>query len=259
MKHLITTLAILLMAIGAHAADTLTIATQTSTLTAPLQDGTLECNIVAQVPVNGNATLQATLNDRVNKRVAQMLESIKGEESTLPLLNSIERALIKAVPRFNAISGRHHISLDATLTRVYETSQIITFRLDLEYYGTDKQRHLTIDHITIVKQNGKALQWNDVVVKKQQGKFCKTLATVMQTYFGVKDFNNLKAQLKNGDKLTPETFPLPSDYVAVTRDGLCFAYNAGEIADPDKGMPFCTISLSSVWGCLTPNAKKLLK
>jgi len=259
MNRLLIAILMLGLAVASWAADTLTIANVTSALNLPLQDGTLECNINAQVPVNVNSTFQTTLNERVNKRVALLMEFIKGEESTLPLLNSIERAMIKAVPKYNSVSGRHHITMDISLIREYESSKLITFRLDLEYYGLDKQRHQATDHITIIKQNGKTLSWSDVIAKKQQGKFAKAAASAMESYFGVRDFINLKAQLKNGATMKPETFPLPEGDVAITRDGFCLAYQAGEIADEDKGLPYCTMSLSSVWSYVSPSAKKVLK
>lgn len=268
MKKLLTTICILMVGTSVClGADTLSIAHKTSQLTIPLQRGCIECNIDAQMPLTGGKALGESLAQRLGMTVGKAtgiksMEKASGEIH-MPALSDVESSFAKYMTNQIATQTRdakaYNLTLDVTMMREYETAKLITFRIEVLYYGVDNKRHQLVDRVTLIKQTGKTLQWSDVVNKKQRARFCKAAAQSLNSFFGVMDFINLKNSLSNGQSLREDSFPLPENGVAITRDGFCMLYAPGEITGPERGQPMGTIRLQSVWSYLTPAAKKWFK
>lgn len=249
-------------------ADTLMLANKTSTMVAAYGRGTVECNLNAQIPVSGNKALLSELSDRVGEAANKAMQSATGAallSSTSPqddatvITGSVETAFFRRM--MTAVSGGKAsggLTLDLTLTREYETAKLITFRVEVTVYGQGNSRGQHTTFVSLLKSTGKTLDWPSIVQKKSKARFQKAVAASMESFFGVRDWINLRSQLKSPPQ-SAEAFPLPSGPVAVTRDGLVFSYSAGEIAAPEKGQPLGTLSLQKVWLYLTPATKKLLR
>lgn len=267
MKKILAILLSAFFAVVGYGADTLTIAHKTSLLTVPLKRGSIECNIEADMPVKGGVTLFNNLSQRLCLAVGKAtgIENLdKGfEKIQMPALSNMESSFVKYISEQMETQTRdahaYNLTLDVQMLREYESSQLITFRIDVTYYGLDNKRRQVTDHVSLLKQSGKTLSWNEVLNKKTRPKFCKAVAQSLNGYFGVMDFINLKNALLNGAEIKEDNFPLPENGPAVTRDGLVVSYLPGEIASPDRGQPFGSIRLQSVLSYFTPNAKKWFK
>lgn len=263
MKQLFSLCVVLAFSAISSAADTLTLAHKTSELTVPLNRGNIECSIDAQMPVTASKTLCDNLSGRISATTAKAIGIKSSATMQDAALSSIEESFVKHIitqiknqPRDPKATG---LTLEVLVKREYETSHIITFVIDVTHYGLDAKRRQITDRITLLKQNGKILQWNDIVNKKQKAKLCKAASRSLYSFFGVVDFANLKTALTNGSSITETTFPLPANGPAINADGLCLTYDAGEITSPDRGQPVGSIKLQSAWSYLTPAAKKWVK
>lgn len=252
--------------VSTNAADTLTLARKTSLLTIPLQRGSIECQIEAEMPVSGSTALFENLSQRLSAAVAKATGIKNMEKSgttvSMPALSEMEsnfaqhiEAAMRTQQRDAKATG---LTLDILMKREYETARLVTFRIEVTYYGLDGKRHIANDRVTLLKSNGKPLTWNDLVNKKQRGKMSKAVARSLFGYFGVMDFINLKNALTD-TSVSEANFPLPQNGPAITADGLFIIYAPGEIASEERGQPIGSIKLQSVWSQLTPTAKKLLK
>lgn len=265
MRKAIFSLCLLLVASTINmVADTLTLAHKTSEMRVPLSRGNIECNIDAQMPVGANKTLIENLSGRIALAVAKALDTKSALGSQMVAFSGIEEhfathmmSQLKTQQRDAKATG---LTLDVVVKREYETSRLVTFVIEVTHYGLDAKRHQVTERISLLKQNGKALQWNDLMDKKQKAKLCKAASRSLYGFFGVVDFRNLKNALSaNQQGVSEATFPLPAGGPAINADGLCFAYDAGEIASPDRGQPVGSVKLQSVWGCFNATAKKWLK
>lgn len=252
----------------ALAADTLMLAQKTSTMVARYGRGTVECNLNAQIPVSGNKTLLTQLCERVGEAANKAVQTATGaplastsssaDDATV-ITGGVEtaffRRMVAAVEAGKATGG---LTLDLSLNRVYETAKLITFRVEVVAYGAGNTRGQQTTYVSLLKPSGKTLDWLSIIQKKSKARFQKAVAGSMEAFFGVRDWINLRQQLKNAPQ-TADAFPLPTGPVAVTKDGFVFSYDAGEIAAPEKGQPLGNISLQKAWLWLTPATKKILR
>lgn len=250
------------------AADTLMIARKTSTMVMPYQRGTVECNLNVQIPVGGTQALLSELSQRVGDAVNKAMQASSGatllsatspEDDATVITGSVETAFFRRMlSTVNAGKATGGLTLDLSVLREYETAKLITFRVEVTVYATGNSRGHHTMFLSLLKPSGKTLDWASVVQKKSKPRFQKAVAGCMESFFGVRDWINLRAQLKDAPQ-TADAFPLPSGPVAVTKDGLVFSYAAGEISAPDKGQPVGSLSLQKVWLYLSPSAKKMLR
>lgn len=248
--------------------DTLMIAQKTSTMVAPYGRGTVECNLNAQIPVGGTKALLDELSVRVGEAVnkavqvatgATLLSATSPQDDATVITGSVETAFFRRMlAAVNAGKASGGLTLDLSLLRVYETAKLITFRVEVTVYAQNNSRGQHTMFVSLLKPSGKTLDWASIVQKKSKARFQKAVAGSMESFFGVRDWINLRAQLKDAPQ-SAETFPLPAGPVAVTKDGLVFSYGVGEIAAPDKGQPLGSLSLQKVWLYLTPATKKILR
>lgn len=251
----------------AAGSDTLAVVKKNSSwLTTLVGGGQMECNVNAVCPVNNEDAIGMAFNKWVMVSIKGMLPFKGGSGASL--LSAVELSFLQekqeavtVALKFakNGVTKPVNLSLDFEMKRVHETSKYITFCLDAVHYDARGMRNEVVKEKSFLKNSVANLTWNDVISKKKTTKFNKALVTAIQSFFGVRDFENLKQKLTNGAQYNLDNFPIPSGDPAFESSGLRVSYDAGEIAPAELGRPTAVIPYSAISSTLTPMANKLLR
>ena len=250
---------ILPVVVEASSPDTLTIVTKSSQWSSILPNGgRLECNMNVAVPVNC-AMVENPFANWLAQAAGEVMDlrEAKGEW----LLTALEGVFVKEGLTLKAAKDGKSFSmaLDMDVKRVFEGEKLITFRANVVHYDADGTRKEAVKECSFLKQQSGSLNWSNIVKAKRNQKFNKAVVQALQGYFGVRDFDNLKLKLVNGNTINLDNFPLPKNGPAFESAGVRLNYNAGEICDALLGRPTALIPYSGLSGLLSPLAVKLLK
>lgn len=147
-------------------------------------------------------------------------------------------------------------TLNIEMTRVYETSDIVTFALSrYEYSMGAPHGYSSFRGATFRKSDGKAFGWNMFKGRRIDNELAKR---GLKDYFGVSSDADLQNSLMMPDGYSVNNLPMPATDPWVEADGLHFVYQSYEIASYADGQPAFNLPLEALKSKLTPAALQLL-
>lgn len=257
--------------INAAGADTLQLSAVKHVVTKPVRGSRAEFSLQAQFPYGSSAKLQSS----ILKWTAEVMSRVTGDSTTatandadgifsLAMQNKylkestadIEAYYKQAREEKNSRPHALNYLLGINLQRVHETGSYITFMLTAETYNGGPHPMFQREYATFSLHDGRLLTWSDILLPKQKARFSAAVADGLQTFFGVRTFNDLKGRLAIEGKVSRTQFPLPVSNPAFLSEGLRVQYQYYEIAPYAMGAPSCTLTYTQASKCLTALGKK---
>lgn len=245
-------------------ADTLVIVQKKcATATSLPNGGRAECNIISACPQTDNMQFNNSFATWLGE-TAKMF-SMPDASSSL-LLATVEQMFylnlkkeMASVTQSSKNQMPYNVAMDVEVRKMHEKKGFITFRQDWIYYSAQGSRSEIVRERTFLKITGESPKWTDVILPKRRTQFNKAVIAALEPFFGVRDLDNLKSKLKNGDAVSYQNFPLPAEGPCFESAGLRIIYALDEIASSEVGHPSALIPYSSIMSCLTSYAKKQIK
>lgn len=165
------------------------------------------------------------------------------------LIRYYEKAFIdQSVKDFTAYAklGRDstsamHYAVDVTAQVVYETEQLVSYRLNAYSYLAGAHGSESIYYAIFRKLDGHILTWGDIIKSGMLPSFSKYMAQGVTKYLKAKTLEEAKGMLFIDKKTTLSTFPMPATNPGLTKDGIVGIYQSYEIGPYAMGHPEITI------------------
>lgn len=145
-----------------------------------------------------------------------------------------------------------HYSVDVSAQVIYETEQLVSYRLNSYSYLAGAHGVESIYYAIFRKLDGHILTWGDIMKSGTLPSFSKQMALGVMKYLNAKTLDEAKGMLFIDKKTTLTTFPMPATNPGLTKDGIVGIYQSYEIGPYAMGHPEITIPRTALRPIIKP-------
>lgn len=203
-----------------------------------------------------NAQLSASIGDgaytkdTIDKEMASFYEKLFFKNTKKDILSYVKET--KSVNR-----KAQNYTLDIKVNKVYETSGLVTFKIETYDYIQGEGGNQTDMYASFCKSDGRQLTWNDIAQKQNQEKLSAMLSEEIKSFLGTPKTAMPSSRTKKKKKAKAANLSLPSSMPGIIGEGLKAFYAQGEF-HPDFQATL-TVNMDRLKAILPQNTKILLR